>query len=52
MTGANLAKAAAPLCFAAGWTVAGQIAALWMLFAVAVIAVAGCLLAVSGKSKI
>lgn len=48
---ANLAKAAAPLCFAAGWAVAGQIAALWMLFAVAVIGVAGCLLAVSAKPK-
>lgn len=49
---ANLAKAAAPLCFAAGWAAAGQTAALWMLFVVAMIGVAGCLLAVSAKPKL
>jgi MFS family permease len=48
---ANVAKAAAPLCFAAGWAAAGQVAALWMLFAVACVGVAGCLVAVSAKPK-
>lgn len=42
---ANLAKAGAPLGFAAAWTMGGQFTALWTLFAVACMGVAGCLLA-------